>query len=112
MHRQYRGLGACAAGAAASNATAESLGRSRGGFGCKIHALTDALGLPGRFMLTGAQASDINQAIPLMMDIGRTGALLADKGYDANALRYWFEQRDIAAMIPPKAHRKMQISCD
>ena len=29
---------ACAAGAANSNAAAEALGRSRGGFGCKIHA--------------------------------------------------------------------------
>ena len=36
---------ACAAGAARSNAIAEALGRSRGGFGRKIHALTDALGV-------------------------------------------------------------------
>ena len=59
---------ACAAGAAASNAAAEALGRSRGGFSCKIHALTDALGLPVRFILTGGQAADITQAIPLMQD--------------------------------------------
>lgn len=103
---------ACAAGAAASNATAEALGRSRGGFGCKIHALTDALGLPVRFILTGGQAADITQAIPLMKDIGSTGALLADKGYDANALLDWLGQREIAAVIPPKANRKEQRSCD
>ena len=72
---------ACAAGAAASHATAEALGRSRGGFGCKIHALTDALGLPVRFILTGGQAADITQAIPLIKDIGSTDTLLADKGY-------------------------------
>ena len=71
---------ACAAGAAASNATAQALGRSRGGFGCKIHALTDVLGLPVRFILTGGQAADITQATPLMQGIS-TGALLADKGY-------------------------------
>ena len=76
---------ACAAGATGSNAAAEALGRSRGGFGCKIHALTDALGLPVRFILTGGQAADITQATPLMQDIS-TGALLADKGYDANGL--------------------------
>jgi transposase len=103
---------ACAAGAAVSNATTEALGRSRGGFGCKIHALTDALGLPVRFILTGGQAGDITQAISLMKDIGRTGALLADKGYDANALLDWLGQRDIAAVIPPKANRKVQRSCD
>ena len=103
---------ACAAGAAVSNATTEALGRSRGGFGCKIHALTDALGLPVRFILTGGQAADITQAISLMKDIGSTGSLLADKGYDANALLDWLGQRDIAAVIPPKANRKVQRSCD
>ncbi|MFZ2449707.1 MAG: IS5 family transposase, partial [Methylovulum miyakonense] len=41
---------ACAAGAAGSNAEAEALGRSRGGFSTKVHALTDALGLPLGFI--------------------------------------------------------------
>lgn len=95
-----------------SNATTEALGRSRGGFGYKIHALTDALGLPVRFILTGGQAADITQSIFLMKDIGRTGALLADKGYDANALLDWLGQHDITAVIPPKANRKVQRNCD
>ena len=97
---------ACAAGAAGSHTAAEALGRSRGGFGCKIHALTDALGLPVRFILTGGQAADITQATPLMQDIS-TGVLLADKGYDANALLDWLGQRDIVAVISPKANRKV-----
>ena len=62
------------------NAATEALGRSRGGFSCKIHALTDALGLPVRFILTGGQAADITQATPLMQGMS-TGALLSDKGY-------------------------------
>ena len=56
----------CAAGAADSNAEAEALGRSRGGFGTKIHAITDALGNPLDFVLTGGQASDIGQADTLL----------------------------------------------
>ena len=48
---------ACAAGAAGSHAAAQALGRSRGGFGCKVHALTDAPGLPMRFILTGRPGS-------------------------------------------------------
>lgn len=40
------------------------------------------------------------------------GALLADKGYDANVLLDWLGQRDIAAVIPPKANRKKQRRCD
>ena len=64
-----------------------------------------------RFILTGGQAADITQATPLMQGIN-TGALLADKGYDANALLDWLGQQDIAAVIPPKANRKVQRSCD
>ena len=89
----------------------KALGRSRGGFSCKIHALTDALGLPVRFILTGGQAADITQAIPLMQDI-RSGVLMADKGYDADALLDWLKDRGISAVIPPKANRKVQRSCD
>ena len=49
----------CAAGAAQSDAESEALGRSRGGFSTKVHAITDALGNPLEFVLTGGQASDI-----------------------------------------------------
>jgi transposase len=37
---------ACAAGATGSSPEAEALGRSKGGFTTKIHAITDALGNP------------------------------------------------------------------
>ncbi|MHB1182900.1 MAG: transposase family protein [Sulfuricella sp.] len=55
---------ACAAGAGKNSADDEALGRSRGGFSCKIHALTDSLGLPIKFILTGGQTADISQALP------------------------------------------------
>jgi hypothetical protein len=60
---------------------------------------------------TVGQASEFIQAIPIMTAIG-TGALLADKGSGANTLLNWLGQRDITAVIPPKANRKMQRSCD
>jgi len=102
---------ACAAGAAKSCAEDEALGRSRGGFGCKIHAVVDALGLPVKFILTGGQVADITQAIPLMA--GSTAqACLADKGYDSDAFLTWLEGRGIKAIIPPKANRKEQRDCD
>ena len=53
---------ACAAGAANSTAKDEALGRSKGGFGCKIHALCDALGMPVKFILTGGQKAECKQA--------------------------------------------------
>ena len=44
---------ACAAGTADSSAEQEALGCSRGGFDAKIHAITDGLGNPLGFVLTG-----------------------------------------------------------
>jgi len=102
---------ACAAGAASSNAVTEALGRSRGGFSCKIHAAVDGLGLPIKFILTGGQAADISQAIPLMTGI-RTAACLADKGYDADAFVAWLEAAGITVVIPPKSNRKEPRACD
>ncbi len=76
---------ACAAGAAESNPETEALGRSRGGFGAKVHAITDALGNPLDFVLTGEQASDIGQAI---------------------------EARERQAVIPPRSNRHAMREVD
>lgn len=96
----------CAAGAVRSNAEAEALGRSRGGFGTKIHAITDALGNPLNFVLTGGQASDMGQAETLL-ELTPEGAeaFIGDKGYDSDALVQAIEARDMAAVIPPRSHR-------
>ena len=95
---------ACAAGAKGSNGKAEALGRSRGGFGSKIHTAVDALGLPVRFILTPSQSADVTQAIPLME--GRpAGACLADKAYDSDAFVEWLGDRSIKVVIPPKLNR-------
>ena len=102
---------ACAAGAANSCADDEALGRSKGGFSVKIHALCDALGLPIKFILTGGQVAECKYAIPLMTNV-KANALLADKGYDTNELRDWLTAQGIQAVIPPKSNRKEDISCD
>lgn len=77
---------ACAAGAANSTAENEAPGRSKDGFSCKIHALSDALGMPVKFKLTGGQEAKCKQAIPLLENV-TTLAVLADKSYDTNELR-------------------------
>lgn len=74
-----------------------ALGRSRGGLTTKIHMLCDAKGVPLNFLLSGGQASDIAYAQPLLDTAHipslrgrprkRCRWLLADKGYDAEALR-------------------------
>ena len=102
---------AWAAGARNSSADQEGLGRSRGGFSCKIHALTDSLGLPIKFILTGGQAADISQALPLLQGV-KADALLADKGYDADELLSWAKAHQMEAVIPAKANRKEPRSCN
>ena len=79
-------------------------------FSCKIHAVTDALSLPVHFILTSGHAADITQVTPLIEGIA-TGALLANKGYDADTSLDWLKECSIAAVIPPKANRKVQTKC-
>ena len=95
-----------------SSAQQEALGRSKGGFTCKIHALTDALGLPVRLLLTPGQDSDISQAPNLVEGFGEVQALLADKGYDSDAFVEGLTEQGIIAVIPPRANRKSPRECD
>lgn len=38
--------------------------------------------------------------------------LVADKGYDSNALRLWLTERGTTPVIPSKSNRKVQIDHD
>jgi transposase len=38
--------------------------------------------------------------------------LVADKGYDSQALREWLDQRGTTAVIPPRRNRKVQYDYD
>ena len=55
--------------------------------------------------LTPGQAADITQAVPLLDQV-EPEAFLADKGYDSDALVETLQERDITAVIPPKANRR------
>jgi putative transposase len=55
--------------------------------------------------LTPGQAADIKQAVPLLDQV-EPDALLADKGYDADALIEALDERGITPVIPPKANRR------
>ncbi len=77
----------------------QALGRSRGGFGTKIHGSFDGLGHPTELTLTAAQESDIGQAETLLAD-HTPGAVIADKGYDQQALVEEIESRGAVAVIP------------
>jgi transposase len=104
---------ACAAGAAYSSAEQEALGRSRGGFSTKVHAITDGLGNPLGFLLTGGQASDIGQAVTLLaLAPEGVGKLAADKAYDSDEFIETLQNQAIEAVIPPRSNRKQGRTCD
>ena len=89
----------------------QALGRSRGGFGTKIHGSFDGLGHPVELLLTAAQASDIAQAEALLAGHG-PAVVIADKGYDKKALVEEIESRGAEAVIPTLSTRAEQRPVD
>jgi transposase len=87
------------------------LGRSRGGFGTKIHVGVSGLGLPVTVVLTAGQAADVQQAEPLLEGIA-TDVVIGDKGYDSDALVAAIQAKGAEAVIPPKKNRKVQREYD
>src|SRR5215472_14831653 len=82
------------------------MGRSRGGLTTKIHALTDARGLPLESVLTPGQAGDCPVAEQLLGWLQPDTIVLADKAYDADWLRRQIEAAGAAPNIPPVVHRR------
>ena len=89
----------------------QELGRSRDGLSTKVHATTDSLGCPTRFILTGGNASDYTQAIPLI-DGQDAEKIVADKGYDSQAIIDAIETKGAEPVIPPRSLRKTQREYD
>ena len=100
-----------AAGAVKNGGVDQALGRSRGGFGTKLHIAVDGLGNPVEFLLTGGQEADINQG-PALIEDHDTKAVIADKGYDGDDFVATIEARGAEAVIPPKKNRIFQREYD
>lgn len=82
----------------------QALGRSRGGFSTKIHLVVDGLGNPLDFVLTAGQVNDITQA-PILLQGHRADYVIADKGYDSDALIALIEQMEAIPVIPARKNR-------
>lgn len=77
----------------------------------KIHAATEALGLPIRLIGSPGQRNDIAFSHDLI-DGFQAVAALADKGYDADHLCDRIAQSGTQLVIPPKRNRKVQRGYD
>ena len=81
------------------------MGRSRGGLTTKIHALVDANGLPILLKLTAGQAHAARSADDMLEGLGHGQILLADRGYDSDALRARLAGHGAWGNIKPKPGR-------
>jgi transposase len=100
---------------------AHALGRSRGGFGTKVHLLVTDQGLVLGIYVTPGQQHESTVFQPLLRRIllpRRTGApywpakLAGDKGYSYPHIRRWAKRHQIEAVIPTRANQPREQSFD
>lgn len=102
---------ACASGYKKDSQEEQALGRSKGGFTTKIHALVDALGLPIRFILIPGQSTEIKQAPKLIEGITQAN-ILGDKAFDCEEFIQQITAQNCESVIPPRSNRKVQRDVD
>jgi transposase len=90
----------------------QAIGRSRGGWTTKVHALNDVIGRPFALMLTAGNVSDVKASPALLECAGRMRYLLADRGYDADRLRRLARDAGAVPVIPSRRNRKRTIRYD
>lgn len=93
-------------------ARTQGIGPSRGGQTTKVHALTDVVGRPFALILTPGDVSEITVAPALLACAPEARYVLADKGYDADALRRSLRQTGAVPVIPGRNNRRRAVVYD
>ena len=91
---------------AASNQN-EAIGKSRGGNTTKIHLSVDSYGLPVMFEVTGGHVHDCKVAPEFIERLPRSDYIIADKGYDSEAVRDQVRAKQATPIIPRKGNSKI-----
>lgn len=76
-----------------------------------MHAVLDPLGHPIRVEVTGSEVAD-SPRLPGLIAGLEAGAVLADKGYDADANRAAIQAAGAEPCIPPRRNRTAAIGYD
>lgn len=84
----------------------EAIGKSRGGNSTKIHLAVDSHGLPVHFELSAGHRHDVAYAEQLISSAPRSDYVVADKGYDSEALRAYVKSNGSIPVIPRKGNSK------
>jgi len=91
-------------------ALAHGIGRTKGGRNTKLHAVCDEKGRPCVLLLTPGNVHDCRVAQRCIEAMPASAELVADKGYDSQALRDWLQARGTRPVIPPRRNRKIQYT--
>ncbi len=93
-----------------------ALGRSRGGFGTKIHLVSDGKGLPLAAEVTAGQRHESKEAERVLNGVRipqrrgrprcRPVKLAGDKGYSYPRIRVWLRRHGIKAVIPRRKDQR------
>ncbi|MGH7184002.1 MAG: IS5 family transposase [Nitrospiraceae bacterium] len=81
------------------------------GLNTKIHLAVDAHGMPLRVVITQGTRADCTQAGRLIEGM-RADCLIADKGYDSDAIVDQAKSQGMIAVIPPRNNRTTKRSYD
>ncbi len=84
----------------------QAIGTSRAGKTSKIHMVVDAFGLPIKFEITGGQIHDSTAADSIIKEMPAADFIIADKGYDKEALREIIREKGSVPIIPRKSNSK------
>ena len=90
----------------ASSTESQAIGKSRGGNSTKIHMAVDSYGLPIHFEITGGEVNDSVMAEALVEKLPKADYIVADKGYDSEAIREKIRQTGAVPMIPRRSNNK------
>ena len=92
------------------------MGRSRGGFGTKIHLVSDGNGLPLAVEVTAGQRHESTQCERVLEQVRipngrgrprcRPVQLAGDKGYSYPRIRLWLRRHGIKAVIPRRKNQR------
>ncbi len=86
-------------------------GAHKRGLNSKIHLAVDAHGMPVRMFITAGTTADCSYACRLIEGIDAEN-LLADKGYDSDAVVEYAQEAHMVAVIPPRRNRKQPREYD
>ncbi|MCP4988628.1 MAG: IS5 family transposase [Colwellia sp.] len=93
-------------GTGAASEQPQAIGLSRGGNTSKIHLAVDSYGLPIEFIITGGEVHDSKAANELIDLLPQADFIIADKGYDSEAIRDKVREHRSIPVIPRKKNSK------